>query len=194
MLVFLNACRTAEAEKKGDSFLGVLDQFDSFRGAILTEQQTIDHFANEFGLAFLDGFLHRGEAVGDLLHRLRLDHAPLGLIYGVHCPPDIRVRVGPAAEVSAGTAIHEIAAAGEPGRILGARAVRRRGAAPGRVATLPEQPYPSLGPYDERSRLLFTGARRTPSDAPRRWIAPTRGSSSCTARAAWARRRSSARG
>ena len=53
MLAFLNACQTAEAGS-GGSFLDVLHSF-GFTGAIATEQQTIDTFANEFGLAFLQG-------------------------------------------------------------------------------------------------------------------------------------------
>ena len=70
MLAFLNACQTAEAGA-GGSFLDVLHSF-GFTGAIATEQQTIDTFANEFGLAFLKGFLHEGKPLGELLHGLRL--------------------------------------------------------------------------------------------------------------------------
>ena len=90
MLAFLNACQTAEAGQTG-SFLEVLHSF-GFTGAIATEQQTIDNFANELGLAFLQGFLKEGRPLGELLHGLRLKMAPLGLLYGAHCPPEIRVR------------------------------------------------------------------------------------------------------
>ena len=92
MLAFLNACQTAEAGQTG-SFLDVLHSF-GFTGAIATEQQTIDNFANELGLAFLHGFLQEGRPLGELLHGLRLKMAPLGLLYGAHCPPEIRVKIG----------------------------------------------------------------------------------------------------
>ena len=92
MLAFLNACQTAEAGQTG-SFLDVLHSF-GFTGAIATEQQTIDNFANELGLAFLRGFLQEGRPLGELLHGLRLKMAPLGLLYGAHCPPEIRVKIG----------------------------------------------------------------------------------------------------
>ena len=74
MLAFLNACQTAESGS-GGSFLDVLHSF-GFTGAIATEQQTIDTFANEFGLAFLQGFLREGKPLGELLHGLRLQRAP----------------------------------------------------------------------------------------------------------------------
>ena len=90
MLAFLNACQTAEAGS-GGSFLDVLHSF-GFTGAIATERQTIDTFANEFGIDFLRGFLREGKPLGELLHRLRLERVPLGLVYGAHCPPEIRVR------------------------------------------------------------------------------------------------------
>ena len=90
MLAFLNACQTAEAGST-ESFLDVLHSF-GFTGAIATERQTIDNFANEFGLAFLRGFLREGKPLGELLHSLRLERAPLGLLYGAHCPPEIRVK------------------------------------------------------------------------------------------------------
>ncbi len=91
MLAFLNACQTAEAGQTG-SFLDVLHSF-GFTGAIATEQQTIDNFANELGLSFLRGFLQEGRPLGELLHGLRLKMAPLGLLYGAHCPPEIRVKM-----------------------------------------------------------------------------------------------------
>ena len=75
MLAFLNACQTAEAGS-GGSFLDVLHSF-GFTGAIATERQTIDNFANDFGLAFLQGFLREGKPLGELLHWLRLQSAPL---------------------------------------------------------------------------------------------------------------------
>src|SRR5262249_10331388 len=107
MLVFLNACQTSEAGREEGSCLGVMKHLDLCRGAILTERQTIDNFANEFGLDFLEGFLRGGHSVGDLLHKLRLDHAPLGLIYGAYCPPEIRVLVGPEPSAPAAPEIQE---------------------------------------------------------------------------------------
>ena len=74
MLAFLNACQTAESGS-GGSFLDVLHSF-GFTGAIATEQQTFDTFANEFGLAFLQGFLREGKPLGELLHGLRLERRP----------------------------------------------------------------------------------------------------------------------
>jgi hypothetical protein len=139
MLAFLNACRTGEADEEAGSFLEILHD-SGFSGAIVTEQQTIDTFANEFGLSFLRGFLREGRPLGELLHELRLQSAPLGLLYGAHCPPEIRVQSG-------------IGAAGDP-----AIAGRMR-VAPMPVAgpVLPAQPYRSLAYFDEADRALFTG-------------------------------------
>ena len=92
MLAFLNACQTAEAGRADRSW--TCSTTFGFTGAIVTERQTIDNFANEFGLAFLQGFLREGKPLGELLHGLRLQSAPLGLLYGGHCPPEIRVRIG----------------------------------------------------------------------------------------------------
>jgi WD40 repeat protein len=150
MLAFLNACRTAEPGSR-DSFLRVLHRF-GFAGAIVAERQIIDNFANRFGLKFLRGFLQDGKPLGTLLHELRLKEAPLGLLYGAHCPPEIRVWVGP----ESASAPPEIRTA-QPvtGRPLDASL-----AAPGRRAetlTLPDQPYRSLAYYDYADRLLFSG-------------------------------------
>ncbi len=57
----------------------MLKHLDFCRGAIVTERHTIDNFANKFGLDFLEGFLDQGRPVGELMHQLRLEHAPLGL-------------------------------------------------------------------------------------------------------------------
>ena len=91
MIAFLNACQTAEVGQSS-SFLQEMHKF-GFAGVIATEQQTIDTFANEFGLRFLRGFLLEGKSLGDLLHFLRRENAPLGLIYGAHCPPEIRIQL-----------------------------------------------------------------------------------------------------
>jgi hypothetical protein len=167
MLAFLNACQSAEAGA-GGSFLDVLHSF-GFTGAIATEQQTIDTFANEFGLAFLQAFLREGKPLGEVLHGLRLDRAPLGLLYGAHCPPDIRVRSGYGGDdVPAALPIREsgpvsgvtlgAVATREPRSRRGDRPVRQQPAAPPPGAPpLPDHPYRSLGFFDEKDRALFTG-------------------------------------
>src|SRR5262249_48872505 len=73
MIAFFTACSTAEPGAT-NSFLHVLHSF-GFTGAIVTERQTIDTFANQFGLKFLRGFLGDGKPLGELLHELRLDAA-----------------------------------------------------------------------------------------------------------------------
>jgi hypothetical protein len=166
MLAFLNACQTAETGS-GGSFLDVLHSF-GFTGAIATERQTIDTFANEFGLAFLQGFLREGKPLGELLHGLRLQTAPLGLLYGAHCPPEIRVRrpddatdtfaplpireSGPVAGVSLGAAVLE----GQESSVATAKRqpAARKAHDP---SPLPNEPYRSLAFYDWKDRALFTG-------------------------------------
>src|SRR5207253_5685116 len=55
-LVFLNACRTAETSVTAGSFFKAV--FGAkMSGLIATEQQTVDTFANPFGLDFLEAFL-----------------------------------------------------------------------------------------------------------------------------------------
>jgi Tetratricopeptide repeat/AAA ATPase domain/Bacterial tandem repeat domain 1 len=168
MLAFLNACQTAEAGS-GGSFLDVLDKF-GFTGVIATERQTIDNFANEFGLDFLEGFLRKGKPLGELLHGLRLKSAPMGLIYGAHCPPEIRVvssnataavpkplRIRESGPV-AGVALGELATRGRRKR-RGDRGMQRKPSATPSLAVLdlPGEPYRSLYFYDEKDRALFTG-------------------------------------
>ena len=153
MLAFLNCCQTAEGGQSG-SFLDVLHSF-GFTGAIATEQQTIDNFANEIGLAFLRGFLQEGRPLGELLHGLRLSMAPLALLYGAHCPPGIRVKVGDQGPGAAQPTIQQFGrvagiALQAPGRAVVARAVAQ-------PLELPEQPYRSLGYFDSADRALFTG-------------------------------------
>ena len=154
MLAFLNACQTAEAGQAG-SFLDVLHSF-GFTGAIATEQQTIDTFANKLGLAFLRGFLQEGRPLGELLHDLRLKMAPLGLLYGAHCPPEIRVkmaRMRPARPSPRSRRSVDVAGVATPGAEAADCGARR-----GRAADeLPEQPYRSLGHFDRADRALYTG-------------------------------------
>ena len=154
ILIFLNACQSGEAGREEGSFLGVIKHLDFCRGAILAERQTIDNFANAFGLDFLEGFLDRGESVGDLLHELRLNH-PLGLIYGAYCPPEIRVLVGPEPQAPAPPEIRERPVT--PGVIMEAAAVSPLAPVAIEPLTLPDQPYRSLAYYDRADRLLFTG-------------------------------------
>ncbi len=167
MLAFLNACQTAEA-RSGGSFLEALHHTLGFTGAIVTERQTIDNFANEFGLAFLQGFLREGKPLGELLHGLRLQSAPLGLLYGAHCPPEIRVRSGDgAAAVPASLPIQEsgpvagvaLGTATLPtiGRVAATADRTRAAPLPAAAPSLPDAPYRSLGYYDEKDRALFTG-------------------------------------
>src|SRR5262249_6311143 len=99
-LVFLNACRTAEARPSAGSFLKAVFGL-KMSGLVATEQQTIDRFACPFGVDFLEAVLDRGEPVGLTLQQLRsrvpkeLEHLPhrvlLGVLYGTYCPPELRV-------------------------------------------------------------------------------------------------------
>ena len=57
-LVFLNACRTAESGDLG-SFLKTFHNAE-FSGLIATEEQTLDSFANPFGLGVLEQFFTPG--------------------------------------------------------------------------------------------------------------------------------------
>ena len=166
MLAFLNACQTAEAGS-GGSFLDVLHSF-GFTGAIATERQTIDTFANEFGLAFLRGFLREGRPLGELLHSLRLERRLWACSTAAHCPPEIRVRIGKGtAVVPAPLPIRESGPVA--GDVLGVATMLAdgRGAAtadrtwatlmPAAAPPLPDEPYRSLAFYDEQDRALFTG-------------------------------------
>ena len=206
MLAFLNACQTAEAGS-GGSFLDVLHSF-GFTGAIATERQTIDTFANEFGVAFLRGFLREGKPLGELLHGLRLDRAPLGLLYGAHCPPEIRVRrPGDSADTPAPLPIRE-SGSRRTGVALGASS-RREGDGSDRRDRR-ATPKPARAEADRRCRCLDAGrtarwpsttgriagcspaATPTSYGSPRRSTGRTRESWFCTARAARARARSCA--
>jgi tetratricopeptide (TPR) repeat protein len=138
-LAFLNACQTATSGVK-NSFLEILRQF-GFSGTIATEAQTIDNFANRFGLEFLRGFLEDGKRLGHLLDELRRSHAALGLVYGAHCPPEIRVRRGTDRP-------------GVPPGMAEAFASRQAAEDP---PDLPAKPYRSLLSFDESDRLLFSG-------------------------------------
>jgi WD40 repeat protein len=150
-LVFLNACRTAEAGAAG-SFLDALHNV-GLGGLIATEQQTIDTFASPLGVDFLEAFLDRGEPAGRVLQQLR-GRVPLGLLYATYCPPHIRVvRAGGAPAPETATDSVEVSLrAAAPGVALGAVAVPADGLPP-----LPEKPYRSLMYYDRGDRALFAG-------------------------------------
>ncbi len=120
----------------------------------MTERQTIDNFANQFGLKFLRGFLRDGKPLGTLLHELRLDAAPLGLLYGAHCPPEIHVRVAPEPALTP-PEIHQAQAVTGHSLDAALAALGREHRA--ETLTLPDQPYRSLAYYDYTDRLLFTG-------------------------------------
>ena len=153
MLAFLNACQTAESGQTG-SFLEVLHSF-GFTGAIATEQQTIDNFANELGLSFLHGFLNEGRPLGKLLHGLRLKKAPLGLLYGAHCPPEIRVRRAEDDLDESELSIHDMGPVA--GAMLKGQSLLVAPGVAQRPIDLPAEPYRSLGYYDVADRALFTG-------------------------------------
>ncbi len=185
MLAFLNACQTAEAGS-GGSFLDVLHSF-GFTGAIATERQTIDTFANEFGLAFLQGFLREGKPLGELLHGLRLQSAPLGLLYGAHCPPEIRVRSGDGdAAVPAPLPIRESGPVS--GVALGAATLQGDGsdtAIADRTWAAPCRPPRRRCPTSPTARWPITTRRTAPCSpaatptscgSPRRWTGRTRAS------------------
>jgi WD40 repeat protein len=173
-LVFLNACQTAQGSGRGlSSFLKVFHD-SSYSGLIATEERTIDRVANLFGLEALEGFLGRREPIGELLQRLRATYAPLGLLYGTYCPPELQLRPGDAAvfpipavgSLLAGTVAGVLlghrspaaaAAAGlsasEPAESLAAQRQESAESA----ATLPEEPYLPLAPYGPEHRALFAG-------------------------------------
>src|SRR5262249_12816462 len=87
-LVVLNARRAAEHAREGSVFDALYDLRS--RGLVATEEQTVNIFANQLGLDFLERFLDGGERLGPLLRDLRR-RVPLGLLYGAYCPPDLCV-------------------------------------------------------------------------------------------------------
>ena len=154
-LVFLNACRTAESGDLG-SFLKTFHNAE-FSGLIGTEEQTLDSFANPFGLGVLERFFMPGTSIGGILRGLRQSHGPLGLLYGAYCPPDLHVRAEdePVARGQIGQ-IEELTGAG--GHMLGAsRTDVVEAETVVRDQPLPEDPYLPLGAYGPEHRALFDG-------------------------------------
>ena len=91
-LVFLNACQTANSPDRGlGSFLNAFHDAN-FSGIIATEERTLDNVACPFGLEVMTAFLDQREPIGEVLRRLRTRYAPLGLLYGTYCPPDLQIR------------------------------------------------------------------------------------------------------
>jgi hypothetical protein len=147
-LAFLNACQTAEGSREEGSFFEAFHSV-GFAGMIGTEQQTIDQFANPFGLDFLEAFLDRGESVGAALRPLRA-RVPLGLLYGTYCPPGIHVTQGSvqdSVDIDEDTLYEGTALGVQPAPDSGQRA----------LPPLPDEPYRSLAYYEREDRALFAG-------------------------------------
>jgi WD40 repeat protein/tetratricopeptide (TPR) repeat protein len=151
-LVFLNGCRTAESGDLG-SFLKTFHDYE-FSGLIATEEQTLDSFANPFGLGVLERFFTPGTSIGSVLRNLRKSRGPLGLLYGAYCPPDLHVRAEeePAAEPApfAPDPTHS------GGQVLGTSEFPAIDAAR-RCRPLPDAPYRPLDAYGPCDRALFHG-------------------------------------
>jgi len=95
-LVFLNACAAADSEPNMvGSFSGLFSP-PRFLGFIGTEAVIPDAVAFEFSSSFYEHLL-AGSSVGEAMFHarwqmLRRRKNPLGLAYGLHADPDIRVR------------------------------------------------------------------------------------------------------
>jgi hypothetical protein len=87
-LVFLNGCYTTNPDPKG-TFFEAIGQ-EGFCGYIGSETEVPAIFAFRFGLAFQHLF-YQGIEVVDVMSRLRLQHWPLSLIYGLYAFPHVRV-------------------------------------------------------------------------------------------------------
>ena len=150
-LVFLNACRTAESGVLG-SFLETFHDAE-FSGLIGTEQQTLDSFANPFGLSVLEQFFTPGTTIGSILRGLRQSHGALGLLYGGYCPPDLHLQAeDEVASPAPFLPIRDLTAAG--GEQLGGS---HTGMVEAQAQPLPEDPYLPLGDYGPAHRALFDG-------------------------------------
>jgi WD40 repeat protein/tetratricopeptide (TPR) repeat protein len=151
-LVFLNACRTAESGELG-SFLKTFHDYE-FSGLIATEEQTLDSFANPFGLGVLERFFTPGTPISSVLRDLRQGQGPLGLLYGAYCPPDLHIR--PEEEPAAEEVISSPVMTSQGGRALGSSDFPVFDCA-GRGRPLPEAPYLPLDAYGPLYRALFEG-------------------------------------
>jgi len=154
-LVFLNACRTAESGDLG-SFLKTFHNAE-FSGLIATEEQTLDSFANPFGLGVLERFFTPGTSIGGVLRELRQTHGPLGLLYGAYCPPDLHVRLDEEPGAPPDVRLVEdptVAGGGKLGRSPAAAALVE---AVTHDRPLPDAPYLPLDSYGKGHRPLFVG-------------------------------------
>ena len=149
-LVVLNACQTAGSATSGEAFLSAVTKV-GMSGIIGSEEETIDLYANRFGLSFLDSFLQGTHDIAAILRNLRRSN-PLYLLYTAYCPPNFRVRKGlPATQMpeTQGTPL-----SGSPGRRLSSIS-----SVIAREYPLPTLPYVALGSYGRRQRALFAGRR-----------------------------------
>jgi WD40 repeat protein len=165
-LAFLNACRTVEPSQVG-SFLDTLHSAD-LSGMVGTEQVVTPSYARRFGMQFLTRFLGRGEPIGKLLQDLRqsVPPLPLGLLYGVYCPPSLRVYQALPVRGEEPAANRPVDVAGPvPERAPDNHASPREdepvlsGEPPAarEPTPLPPHPYVSLSYYDAEHRALFAG-------------------------------------
>ncbi len=165
-LVFLNACQTATSSDRGiGSFLKVFHDAN-FSGIIATEERTLDYVASPFGLEVLTAFLDVREPIGEILHRLRARYAPLGLLYGTYCPPDLQVRtddapvvLDPVGQARIGGAVGGQMLGGGAGSAVAERQAKAETAekGPDELPLLPNEPYLPLASYGPEHRALFAG-------------------------------------
>ncbi len=169
-LVFLNACQTATSPDRGlGSFLKAFHDAN-FSGIIATEERTLDNVASPFGLEVMRSFLDERKPIGEVLRRLRDRYAPLGLLYGTYCPPDLQLRSHAASynrrrttgQVQLGGATEGVLLGGS-GSQGSAAVVEQRaetaaaGHTPDDLPLLPGEPYLPLAPYGPEHRALFAG-------------------------------------
>ena len=195
-LVFLNACQTARSPDKGlGSFLKAFHDAD-FSGIIATEERTLDNVASPFGLDVMDGIPRSARADRRDPAAAPLSNAPLGLLYGTYCPPDVQIRTD--------TAPGARDPIGQVGLITRARGVSADAAAsllplhlrrqpPERQAgrAAPSRPaVPAAGRYGTEHRALFAGRDDDITGSPVSSAGPRLASLCSTARAVSASRRS----
>jgi hypothetical protein len=92
-LVFLNGCYTTNPDPNGTFFEAT--GRDGFCGYIGAETEVPATFAFRFGLAF-QYLLFQGLEVVEVMARLRVQHWPLSLVYGLYGFPHLRVEPVPA--------------------------------------------------------------------------------------------------
>jgi WD40 repeat protein len=164
-IAFLNACRTAEAASGGGTYLRALSEA-GLSGIVGTEEETIDYFANEFGMRFLTGFLggQGSKGIARIMREMR-EGEPLGLLYSTYCPPHIHVLWNKPADASthneltgrgrieseASSSVPAADVAELRGRLLGLNATNFS------TKPLPDFPYLGLAPYEHKHRSLFVG-------------------------------------